>query len=52
MARPFCSNGDKVVVYSWINLDREETEEEEETDPRVEETVLEEGASCIYVTSR
>jgi len=52
MARPFCSNGVKVEVYSWISLDREETVEEEETDPRMEETVLEEGASCIYVTSK
>ena len=52
MARPFCSNGVKVEVYSWINLDREETEEEEETDRLVEETVLEEWASCIYVMSK
>ncbi len=48
MARPFCSNGVKVEVYSWISFDREETEEEEESDRRVEETMLEEGASCIY----
>ena len=51
MARPFCSNGVKVEVYSWIRLESEHTEEEEETDKRVEETVLEEGASGIYVAN-
>jgi hypothetical protein len=51
MARPFCSNGVKVEVYSWISLESEHTEEEEETDKRVEETVLEEGASGIYVAN-
>jgi hypothetical protein len=32
-------------------LESEHTEEEEETDKRVEETVLEEGASGIYVAN-
>ena len=47
MARPFCSNGVKVEVYSWIRLESEHGEEEEEEDKRMEEAVLEEGASCI-----
>ena len=51
MARPFCSNGVKVEVYSWISLESEHTEEEEETDKLMEETVLEEGASGIYVAN-
>ena len=51
MARPFCSNGVKVEVYSWIRLESEHTEEEEETDKLMEETVLEEGASGIYVAN-
>jgi len=48
MARPFCSNGVKVEVYSCISLESEHTEEE---DKRLEEAVLEEGASGIYVAN-
>ena len=48
MARPFCSNGVKVEVYSWISLESEHVEEE---DKLMEETVLEEWASGIYVAN-